>query len=84
MQEIDDKVEVFNSTVLKMLNETIPTRTIRTHPDCLMDLNRRKATGVDKIPAWLFKSFCDDFAPVIDDVVSGIEQCKISNTINTR
>ena len=32
-QEIGEKEEVFNSTVVKMLDETIPVTAIRTHPD---------------------------------------------------
>ena len=32
-QEIDENVKVFNSTILKMLDETIRVRATRTHPD---------------------------------------------------
>ena len=40
-------------------------------------LNTRKAIGVDAIPAWCLKGFCEEFAPVVHDIiVSRITQCK--------
>ena len=33
VQEMGEKEEVFNSTVVEMLDKTIPATAIRTHPD---------------------------------------------------
>ena len=45
--------------------------------NCLKHLNPRKATGVDKIPAWILKRFSDDLAPVVHNIVTAsIKQCK--------
>ena len=42
----------------------------------LKHLNARKATGIDKIPAWVLKQFHEDLAPVVHDIVCcSISQC---------
>ena len=42
----------------------------------LKHLNRRKATGIDKIPAWVLKQYHEDLAPVFHDIVCcSISQC---------
>ena len=39
-------------------------------------LNPRKATGIDKIPAWVLKQFHEDLAPLVhDNVCCSISQC---------
>ncbi|CAB3995027.1 RNA-directed DNA polymerase from mobile element jockey, partial [Paramuricea clavata] len=38
---------------------------------CLKHLNPKKATGIDKIPAWFLKHYCDDLTPVIHSIVIG-------------
>lgn len=43
----------------------------------LKQLKTKKATGVDGIPAWLLKNYCEDLAPVVHNiVVCSIIQCK--------
>ena len=42
----------------------------------LKHLNPRKATGIDKIPAWVLKQYHEDLAPVLHDIVCcSISQC---------
>ena len=42
-----------------------------------MQLKTKKATGVDGIPAWFLKQYCEDRAPVVHNVIiSRIGQCK--------
>ena len=42
----------------------------------LKHLNPRKATGIDKIPAWVLKQYHEDLAPVVHDIVCcSISQC---------
>ena len=38
---------------------------------CLKHLNPKKATGIDKIPAWFLKHYCDDLTPAIHSIVTG-------------
>ena len=40
-------------------------------------LNGRKATGCDEVPAWLLKSFHEEIAPALHDIIcASIQQCK--------
>ena len=56
---------------------TPPLPSIGQVKNCLKHLNPKKATGVDKIPAWILKRFCEDLAPVIHNIVTAsINQCK--------
>ena len=59
-------------------NTTPPLPSIGQVKNCLKHLNPRKATGVDKIPAWILKRFSDDLAPVVHNIVTAcsIKQCK--------
>ncbi|CAB3991884.1 Hypothetical predicted protein [Paramuricea clavata] len=42
----------------------------------LKHLNPRKATGIDKVPAWMLKQYHEDLAPVVYDIVCcSISQC---------
>ncbi|CAB4002267.1 RNA-directed DNA polymerase from mobile element jockey [Paramuricea clavata] len=42
----------------------------------LKHLNPRKATGIDKVPAWMLKQYHKDLAPVVYDIVCcSISQC---------
>ena len=42
----------------------------------LKHLNPRKATGIDKIPAWVLRQFHEDLAPVVHDIVCySISRC---------
>ena len=41
------------------------------------NLNSRKATGADEIPAWLLKRFHEELAPVVHDIICcSIKECK--------
>jgi hypothetical protein len=43
----------------------------------LRQLNPRKATGCDGIPAWLLKRFHEELAPVLHDIIcASIQQSK--------
>lgn len=43
----------------------------------LMHLKTKKAKGIDGIPAWVLKQYCEELAPVVHNiVVSSIIQCK--------
>ena len=43
----------------------------------LKQLNSKKATGSDKIPAWLLKHYCEELAPVVHNIIcASIIQCK--------
>ena len=56
---------------------TPPLPSIGQVKSCLKHLNTRKATGVDKIPAWILKRYHDDLAPVVHNIVTAsIKQCK--------
>ena len=58
-------------------NTTPPLPSIGQVKNCLKHLNPRKATGVDKILAWIPKRFSDDLAPVVHNIVTAsIKQCK--------
>ena len=58
-------------------NTTPPLPSIGQVKSCLKHLNTRKATGVDKIPAWILKRYHDDLAPVVHNIVTAsIKQCK--------
>lgn len=62
---------------LQLRDTTPPLPSIGQVKNCLKHLNPRKATGVDKIPAWILKRFCEDLAPVIHNIVTAsITQCK--------
>jgi hypothetical protein len=37
---------------------------------CLKHLNPKKATGIDKIPAWFLTHYCDDLTPAIHSIVT--------------
>ena len=42
----------------------------------LKHLNPRKATGIDKVPAWMLKQYHENLAPVVYDIVCcSISQC---------
>ena len=41
-------------------NTAPPLPSIGQVKSCLKHLSPRKATGVDRIPAWILKRFCDD------------------------
>ncbi|XP_046858758.1 uncharacterized protein LOC124452220 [Xenia sp. Carnegie-2017] len=65
-----------------LINQTLkdvkpPLPSIGQVKSCLQHLNPRKATGDDKIPAWILKRFCEDLAPVVHNIVTtSIKQCK--------
>ena len=43
----------------------------------LKQLNPKKATGSGKIPGWVLKRYCEELAPVVDDIIcASIVQCK--------
>ncbi|XP_046861627.1 uncharacterized protein LOC124454918 [Xenia sp. Carnegie-2017] len=70
--EIEDNL--INQT-LKDIKPPLPS--IGQVKSCLQHLNPRKATGDDKIPAWILKRFCEDLAPVVHNIVTtSIKQCK--------
>ena len=42
-----------------------------------LHLNPRKATGVDEVSAWILKSFHEELAPAVHDILcASIHQCK--------
>jgi hypothetical protein len=72
----DNELDINQSDQL-LRNTTLPLPSIGQVKNCLRHLNSRKATGVDKIPAWILKRFCDDLAPVVHNIViASIKQCK--------
>ena len=64
------------TTVIPLLKDVpppIPSQVKAT----LEHLNPKKATGADKIPAWLLKRFCKELAPVVHDIMyASMVQCK--------
>jgi hypothetical protein len=58
-------------------NTTPPLPSIGQVKNCLKHLSPRKATVVDRIPAWILKRFSDYLAPVVHNIVTAsIKQCK--------
>ena len=58
-------------------NNPPPLPSIGQVKSVLKHLKSRKATGADNIPAWCLKSFAEELAPVVHDiVVASIVQCK--------
>jgi hypothetical protein len=57
-------------------NNNPPLPSIGQVKAVLKHLNPRKATGIDKVPAWMLKQYHEDLAPVIYDIVCcSISQC---------
>ncbi len=56
-------------------NNNPPLPSIGQVKAVLKHLNPRKATGIDKVPAWLLKKYHEDVAPVVHDIVC----CSISH-----
>ena len=72
----DNELDV-NQIDRLLRNTTPPLPSIGQVKSCLKHLNTRKATGVDKIPAWILKRYHDDLAPVVHNIVTAsIKQCK--------
>ena len=76
--EIDHTGHPDYDEVQHLLKDTPPSiPSVGQVKTTLKDLNTRKATGVDDIPAWCLKGFYEEFAPVVHDIkVSSITQCK--------
>ena len=66
------------NTVIPLLKDVPPpTPSVWQVKATLEHLNPKKATGVDKILAWLLKRFCKELVPVVNDIVcASIVQCK--------
>ena len=72
----DNELDV-NQIDRLLRNTTPPLPSIGQVKCCLKHLNTRKATGVDKIPAWILKRYHDDLAPVVHNILTAsIRQCK--------
>ncbi|CAB4012075.1 Hypothetical predicted protein, partial [Paramuricea clavata] len=55
-----------------LLKDTSPPLTsLGQGRSCLKHLNPKKATGIDKIPAWFLKHCCDDLTPAIHSIITG-------------
>jgi hypothetical protein len=67
-----------SDAVLERLDDRPPTvPNIAQVKAALRQLNPRKATGCDGIPAWLLKRFHEELAPVLHDIIcAGIQQSK--------
>ena len=56
-----------------------PTPSVGQIKATLGHLNPKKATGADKLPAWLLKRFCEKMALVVHNIMcASIAQCKYS------
>jgi hypothetical protein len=57
-------------------NNNPPLPSIGQVKAVLKHLNPRKATGIDKVPAWMLKQYHEDLATVVYDIVCcSISQC---------
>ena len=57
--------------------ENPPTPSIGQVKTALKQLNSKKATGSDGIPAWVLKRYCEELAPIIHDIIcASIKQCE--------
>ena len=53
-----------------------PVSSIGQVKAAVRQLNPRKATGSDTIPAWLLRRFCEELATVVHDIIcSSMPQC---------
>ena len=62
--------------IYPLKNNKPPLPSIGQVKAVLKNLNPRKATGIDKIPAWVLKQYYEDLARVVHDIVCcSISQC---------
>ena len=57
--------------------ENPPTPSIGQVKTALKQLNSKKATGSDGIPAWVLKRYCEELAPIVHDIIcASIKECE--------
>ncbi|CAB4036129.1 Hypothetical predicted protein [Paramuricea clavata] len=57
--------------------ENPPTPSIGQVKTALKQLNSKKATGSDGIPAWVLKRYCEELAPIVHDIIcDSIKECE--------
>ncbi|CAB4019270.1 Hypothetical predicted protein [Paramuricea clavata] len=57
--------------------ENPPTPSIGQVKTALKQLNPKKATGSDGIPAWVLKRYCEELAPIVHDIIcASIKECE--------
>ena len=67
-----DRYTNADSQIAEMIQ---PTKNNNPPLPSIGQVNPRKATGIDKVPAWLLKKYHEDVAPVVHDIVC----CSISH-----
>lgn len=66
-----------NDVAPYLRNDSPPIPSIGQVKTILKQLNPKKATGSDKIPAWFLKRYCEELAPVVHNIIyASIVQCK--------
>ncbi|CAB4038005.1 Hypothetical predicted protein, partial [Paramuricea clavata] len=61
-----DTVEILQNIFTKTMVKT-----------ALKQLNSKKATGSDGIPAWVLKRYCEELAPIVHDIIcASIKECE--------
>ncbi|CAB4036656.1 Hypothetical predicted protein [Paramuricea clavata] len=59
--------------------ENSSTPSIGQVKTALKQLNSKKATGSDGIPAWVLKRYCEELAPIVHDIIcASIKECEYS------